>query len=76
MRSFATVADVVFPNPTFDSNGKPTNFVFQPGGSSQITAIRASATHNFITPFLTDILQPQGKPVILVGFSIFKNEPF
>ncbi|GAB4364321.1 MAG: hypothetical protein Kow0026_29200 [Oricola sp.] len=76
VRSFATVADVVFPKPTFDSTGKPTNFVFQPGGPSQITAMRASATYNFVTPFLTDILQPDGKPVILAGFSIFKNEPF
>lgn len=76
VRSFSTIADVVFPDPTFDSTGKPTNFVFQPGGPSQITAMRASATYNFITPFLTDILQPDGKPVILVGFSIFKNEPF
>ncbi|QKV19216.1 TadE/TadG family type IV pilus assembly protein [Oricola thermophila] len=76
VRSFATVADVTFPDPAFDENGKPTNFVFQPGGTSQITAMRASATHKFITPFLTDILQPDGKPVILVGFSIFKNEPF
>lgn len=76
VRSFATVADVVFPEPTFNSTGKPTNFVFQPGGASQITAMRASATYNFITPFLTNILQPDGKPVILVGFSIFKNEPF
>jgi len=76
VRSFPTVADVVFPEPIFDEAGRPTNFVFQPGGTSQITAMRAAATHDFITPFLTDILQPDGKPVILVGFSIFKNEPF
>ena len=76
VRSFSTVADVNFPSPNFDSNGKPTNFVFQPGGSAKITAMRASAIHNFMTPFLKDILQPNGKPVILVGFSIFKNEPY
>jgi Flp pilus assembly protein TadG len=76
VRNFATVADVVFPTATFDSTGKPTNFVFQPGGSAQITAMRASATFEFVTPFLRDILQPNGAPVIMVGFSIFKNEPF
>jgi Flp pilus assembly protein TadG len=76
VRSFATVADVVFPTATFDSAGKPTNFVFEPGGAAQITAMRASATFEFITPFLKDIFQPDGDPVIMVGFSIFKNEPF
>lgn len=76
VRSFNTVAGVSFPAPTFDTAGKPTNFVFQPGGSAKITAMRASAIHNFMTPFLQNILQPSGKPVILVGFSIFKNEPF
>ncbi|MFZ2099430.1 MAG: hypothetical protein WAU86_02580 [Oricola sp.] len=76
VRNFATVADVVFPAPIFNSAGKPTNFVFQPGGTARITAMRASATHEFVTPFLKDILQPDGAPVILVGFSIFKNEPF
>ncbi|MAS07189.1 MAG: hypothetical protein CL534_21205 [Ahrensia sp.] len=76
VRNFGTVADVSFPAATFNSAGKPTNFVFQPGGSAKITAMRASAIHSFITPFLKDILQPDGDPVILVGFTIFKNEPF
>ena len=76
VRSFDTVADVSFPAANFNSSGKPTNFVFQPGGSAKITAMRASAVHEFITPFLRDILQPDGDPVIVVGFSIFKNEPF
>lgn len=76
VRYFNTVADVVFPKANFDADGKPTNFIFQPGGSAKITAMRASAIHNFYTPFLADILQPDGDPVILVGFSIFKNEPF
>ncbi|WP_421853752.1 TadE/TadG family type IV pilus assembly protein [Oricola sp.] len=76
VRSFPTLADVVFPKATFDTAGEPTNFTFEPGGSSEITAMRASATHAFITPFLTNILQPDGDPVIMVGFTIFKNEPF
>lgn len=76
VRNFDTIAAVSFPKARFDSAGKPTNFVFQPGGSAKITAMRAAATHNFVTPFLADILQPTGKPVIVVGFSIFKNEPF
>jgi Flp pilus assembly protein TadG len=76
VRSFSALADVVFPAASFDSSGSPTNFVFDPGGSAEITAMRASATHNFVTPFLTNIFQPDGDPVILVGFTIFKNEPF
>lgn len=76
VRNFSTVADVNFPAASFNTAGKPTNFVFQPGGSAKITAMRASAVHTFITPFLKDILQPEGAPVILVGFTIFKNEPF
>ena len=76
VRSFTTLADVVFPSASFNSSGVPSNFVFQPGGSAEITAMRASATHVFITPFLKSIFQPTGDPVILVGFTIFKNEPF
>lgn len=76
VRSYATLSAVTFPTANFDADGVPSNFVFQPGGASQITAMRASATYNFITPFLTDIMQPDGKPVMMVGFSIFKNEPF
>ena len=76
VRSFPTLADVVFPQASFNTSGVPTNFTFEPGGSAEITAMRASATHDFITPFLTNILQPSGDPVILVGFTIFKNEPF
>jgi Flp pilus assembly protein TadG len=76
VRSFNTLADVSFPAATFDANGKPTNFVFQPGSGDQITAMRASTPHRFVTPMMADIFQDGDAPVIIVGYSVARNEPF
>ena len=76
VRSFDAVADVSFPDPVYDDEGNPENFVFQPGGSEQITSIRASIPHQFVTPLMREYFQPTEEPAIIVGHSIAKNEPF
>lgn len=76
VRAFDSMADIVIPDATFNSSGRPTNFVFQPGKGEQITALRVSIPHQFITPMMRDIFQPDGTPAIIVGYSISKNEPF
>lgn len=76
VRSFDALADVSLPAASFDANGLPTNFVFQPGSGDQITAMRISIPHRFITPMMSDIFQRDGKPVVLVGVSVARNEPF
>lgn len=76
VRSFSRLQDVYFPTANFNALGQPTNFVFQPGGGDDITVIRASIPHRFVTPFMENIFQKDGAPAILVGYSVAKNEPF
>lgn len=76
VRSFDSVAAVTFPDVVYDNQGNPQNFVFQPGTGEQITAMRASIPHQFVTPLMRDYFQPTDDPAIIVGYSIAKNEPF
>ncbi|MCI4646230.1 MAG: pilus assembly protein [Hyphomonadaceae bacterium] len=76
VRSFDSVAAVSFPAPVYDDAGNPQNFVFQPGSGEQITAMRASIPHQFITPLMRKYFQPTEDPALIVGHSIAKNEPF
>lgn len=76
VRSAPSLADVTFPAASFDSDGKPTNFVFQPGAPDQITTMRVATPYRFFTPFMSDIFQPDGSPAIIVGYSVARNEPF
>jgi Flp pilus assembly protein TadG len=76
VRAYAALGDVVFAELTIDQNGDPVDFQFDPGEGDEIVAVRAVFPHNFITPVLADIFQPSGQPVILIGYSIAKNEPF
>ncbi len=76
VRAFPKLQDVSFPEVSFNALGQPTNFVFQPGLGDEITVIRASIPHRFVTPFMENIFQKDGAPAILVGYSVAKNEPF
>lgn len=76
VRNFASLSAVSIPDAAFDDLGRPTNFVFQPGGSEEILVMRASIPHHFATPFMQDFFQPDGTPAIIVGQSLAKNEPF
>lgn len=76
VRAFDSLGDITYPDAVFDADGKPTNFVFQPGNSEQVTVMRVSTPYRFITPMIADIFQPDGAPAIIVGYSVAKNEPF
>lgn len=76
VRSAASLAAVTFPDATFDTDGAPTNFVFQPGAPDEITTMRVATPYQFFTPYMADIFQPGGTPAIIVGYSVARNEPF
>ncbi|MCI4643752.1 MAG: pilus assembly protein [Hyphomonadaceae bacterium] len=76
VRSASTLSAVSFPTATFNSQGEPTNFVFQPGTASQVTTMRVATPYRFVTPFMQDVFQPEGSPAIIVGYSVARNEPF
>lgn len=76
VRAYPALSDVVFTELKIDQNGDPVDFQFDPGEGDEVVAVRAVFPHNFITPVLADIFQPAGQPVILIGYSIARNEPF
>ncbi|MEM6666103.1 MAG: TadE/TadG family type IV pilus assembly protein [Pseudomonadota bacterium] len=76
VRSAADLASITFPAASFDANGVPTNFVFQPGGPDAITTMRVATPYRFFTPMMREIFQPGGDPAIIVGYTVAKNEPF
>jgi Flp pilus assembly protein TadG len=77
VRTFDKISEITYPPVTFDEDGKPTNFVFQPGGPNKFSVVRASIHHQFITPFM-DKLFHMGPdlPAIVNAYCIVKNEPF
>ena len=76
VRKFDSLADIAFPDAQFDKDGHATNFVFKPGGSEEITAMRVATPFFFVTPMVQKYMQPNGDPVILVGYAVVKNEPY
>ena len=76
LRSFDELDDINLPDAQYDEQGNPTNFVFEAGGPEQITAMRVSIPHHFLSPAMKKFFQPNGDPAILVGYSVAKNEPF
>lgn len=77
VRNFATISAITYPPPTYDENGIPTNFVFQPGGPKAYSVVRASMHHEFVTPFLRDLLGlADGAPAYVNAYSIVRNEPW
>ncbi|MEL7547926.1 MAG: TadE/TadG family type IV pilus assembly protein [Pseudomonadota bacterium] len=76
VRSYAELSDATFPAATFSAAGHPTNFVFEPGDSEEITVMRVSTPHEFVTPWMRTAFQADGAPAIVIGYTIVKNEPF
>jgi len=77
VRAFDELSDITYPPPTFDEDGLPDNFVFEPGGSNEYSVVRASLQHHFITPFMAELFQMgPDLPAIVNAFCIVKNEPW
>jgi Flp pilus assembly protein TadG len=77
VRSFDDLEDVTYPPVTFDSDGLPTNFVFQPGGANKYSVVRAAMPHQFITPFMDELFHMgPDMPAIVNSYVIVKNEPW
>ncbi len=77
VRAFVNLADITYPPVTFDEDGNPTNFVFQPGAANEYSVVRASIHHQFITPFMDKLFQMgPDMPAIVNSFCIVKNEPW
>ncbi|WOI54030.1 TadE/TadG family type IV pilus assembly protein [Parvularcula sp. LCG005] len=76
VRAFNRLSDATFPPITFDGDGEPSNFTFDPGRQEQIMIVRAVTNFSFITPMIKSIFQPDGENVIITGASITKNEAF
>jgi len=76
VRAYTSFSDVYPLEPVFASDGVPTNFVFQPGGSSEISVLRVSTPHRFTTPLIAGVFGLGDEPAIIVGRSVVQNEPF
>ena len=77
VRAFDNLADVTYPPPTFDEDGLPDNFVFEPGDANQYSVVRATLQHQFFTPFMDELFQMgPDLPAIVNAFCIVKNEPW
>ena len=77
VRSFDAIKDITYPPVTFDSEGKPTNFKFEPGGANKYSVVRAAMHHQFVTPFMDKLFRMgPDMPAIVNSFSIVKNEPW
>ena len=77
VRSFDELKDINYPPVTFDQDGNPTNFVFEPGGPNKYSVVRAAIHHQFITPFMDRLFQMgPDKPAIVNSFCIVRNEPW
>lgn len=77
VRSFDSLGEVTFPAVVFDDEGNPTNFVFEPGGAKKYSVVRASIHHQFITPFMSELMgMGPDLPAIVNSYSIVRNEPW
>src|SRR5690242_19869677 len=57
VRSFDAIKDITYPPVQFDSEGKPTNFKFEPGGANKYTVVRSAIHHQFVTPFMDKLFR-------------------
>lgn len=76
VRTFDEIKQVQFPKVNVDQDLVPTNFTFKPGGPSKVTAMRLAAQFDFVTPYMDDFFGLDGKPMLVVGHSIARNEPY
>ncbi|MDZ4761606.1 MAG: TadE/TadG family type IV pilus assembly protein [Alphaproteobacteria bacterium] len=82
VRTFDAIEDVTYPEPVYDDEGNPVSFVFEPGGASTYSVVRAAIHHQFITPFMAELfsmgVNEDGEDLaaILTSFCIVRNEPW
>jgi Flp pilus assembly protein TadG len=77
VRTFDEISQITYPAATFDEDGNPTNFVFEPGGPNRYSVVRASIHHQFVTPFMDQLFQMgPDLPAIVNAYCIVKNERF
>ena len=77
VRAFDAISDITFPEVVYDENGKPVNFVFQPGGANKYSVVRAAIPHHFVTPYMSRLMGLEGNAsAILNSYAIVKNEPW
>jgi Flp pilus assembly protein TadG len=77
VRAFDELNEITYPPPQFDEQGRPVNFVFEPGAAEQYTVMRASVHHQFITPFMDQLFNMgPDLPAIVNAFVVVKNEPW
>jgi Flp pilus assembly protein TadG len=77
VRAFDELGDITYPAVEFDDEGKPTNFVFEPGGPNEYSVVRASIHHQFITPFMDKLFRMgPDMPAIVNSFCVVRNEPW
>jgi Flp pilus assembly protein TadG len=77
VRSFADFTSVSVPPVQYDQNGQPTNTVFQPGTSEQITVVRVQHRWDFFTPLIGELMSTDGtNSMLLQATAAFRNEPY
>lgn len=76
VRNYSSLGEIAWPEATFDEDGVPEDFVFDPGGPDQLTVLRVATPYRFFTPMMARIFQPDGSAAIIVGYTVAKNEPF
>jgi Flp pilus assembly protein TadG len=77
VRHYSTLSAINFHEPTFNDEGRATNFGFDPGGASDYSVVLASTPHNFVTPFMNELMGiTDGKKAAVSSFSIVRNEPW
>lgn len=77
VRNYGAVSEVKYDAPTFDKDGNPTNFVFEPGGPGRFSVVRASMHYTFITPFMGKLFgMGPDLPALVNAYCIVKNEPW
>jgi Flp pilus assembly protein TadG len=77
VRNYSDIEDITFPATTYDAQGNPTNFVFQPGGASRFSVVKASVHHSFVTPYMGRLmgLTPD-LPAVASSYVVLRNEPW
>ncbi|MEZ5937992.1 MAG: TadE/TadG family type IV pilus assembly protein [Hyphomonadaceae bacterium] len=77
VRSYDSIADIDFPPVVFDENGRPANFVFQPGGAYKYSVVRAALEYQFVTPMMGKLLGvTRESPAIINAYYVVRNEPW
>jgi Flp pilus assembly protein TadG len=77
VRNNGAVADVKYETPKYDKDGKPVNFVFEPGGAGRYSVVRASMQYTFITPFMGKLFgMGPDLPAMVNSYCIVRNEPW